>query len=140
MTVLEEGLASYLETYAGLTPLIGARTYPMFIPQGAVLPCLTYQRISTPRILTHQSSGASGDLAHPRFQFDAWATTQKAAKAIIDQVRAALNGKTGEIGTAPNNITIQTALVESEVPTYNPEAKLYRCRSDYFIWHQEEAL
>jgi len=137
MTVLEEGLHSYLSTYGGLTSLISARTYPMLIPQGAVLPCLTYQRISTPRILTHQSSGATGDLAHPRFQFDAWATTQKAAKAIIDQVRAALNGKTGEIGTAPNNITIRAGLVEDEVPTYDPETKLYRCRSDFFIWHEE---
>ena len=137
MTVLEEGLASYLSTYVGLTPLIGARTYPMRIPQGATLPCLTYQRISTPRILTHQSSGATGDLAHPRFQFDAWATTQKAAKAIIDQVRAALNGKTGEIGTAPNNITIRAALVEGETPEYDPETKLYRCQSDFTIWHEE---
>ena len=137
MTVLEEGLFSYLSTYGGLVPLIGARVYPMRIPQGATLPCLTYQRISTPRILTHDSSGATGDLASPRFQFDAWADTQKAAKAITDQVRAAMNGKTGEIGTAPNNITIRAGLVEDEVPEYFPDARLYRSRSDYFIWHEE---
>ncbi len=34
------------------------------------------------------SSGATGDLTSPRFQIDAWATTQKSAKAIADAVRA----------------------------------------------------
>jgi hypothetical protein len=81
--------------------------------------------------------GATGDLAHPRFQFDAWSTTGKGAKAITDQVRAALNGKVGEIGTAPNAYTIRAALVEDEAPEYIPEVKLYRSRSDYIIWHQE---
>jgi hypothetical protein len=138
MTTLEVGLFSYLSTYGGLVALIGDRVYPMHIPQEATLPCLTYQRISTPRHLTHQSSGATGDLASPRFQFDAWATTDDSAKAIVDQVRAALNGKTGEIGTAPSNITVRAVLVENEVPEYFPEVRLYRCRSDYFIWHEEE--
>lgn len=137
MTTLEEGLASYLETFAGLVALIGDRVYPMRLPQTAIIPCLTYQRISTPRISTHQSSGATGDLVYPRFQFDAWASTGKAAKAITDQVRAALNGKTGEIGTAPRNITIRSALAESEVPKFEPEIKLHRSQSDYIIWHEE---
>ena len=138
MTTLEEGLGSYLSTYAGLVALISDRVYSMKIPQDEPLPLLTYQRISTPRELTHQSSGATGDLASPRFQFDAWAVSQKAAKLIVDQVRAALHGKTGAIGTAPNNITIRAGLVDSEVPEYIPDARLYRCRSDYIIWHQEE--
>lgn len=137
MAVLEEGIASYLEGYAGLVALIGDRVYPMRIPQKATLPCLTYQRISTPRILTHDTSGATGDLISPRFQFDAWAETAKSAKAITDQVRAALNGKTGAIGTAPRQVTIRAALAESEVPEHVPEAKLYRGRSDYMIWHEE---
>ena len=137
MTFLEEGLTSYLRAYAGLTALISTRVYIMKIPQSATLPCLTYQRISTPRILTHDSSGAAGDLASPRFQFDAWATTYKSAKAITDQVRAALNGKTGEIGSAPSAYTIRAALIEDEGPTFDPEVELYRSRSDYFIWHQE---
>jgi hypothetical protein len=135
--VLEEGIASYLKGYSGLVALISTRVYPMSIPQGATLPCLTYQRISTPRISTHQSSGATGDLILPRFQFDAWATTQKSAKAINDQVRAALNGKTGSIGTDPYDVTIRAGLAKSEVPEYEPEARLFRCRSEFIIWHEE---
>jgi len=137
MAVLEEGLHSYLSTYAGITALIGARVYSMRIPQGATMPCLTYQRISTPRINTHDNSGIAGDLTSPRFQFDAWGNTYASVKAINDQVRAALNGKTGSIGTAPSNITIRSALADNENPEYDPDSELYRSRSDYIIWIEE---
>lgn len=137
MTELEEGLISYLSGYAGLTSLISTRVYGMRIPQSATLPCLSSQRVDTPRFTTHDSSGASGDLASPRFQFDAWAETEKEAKAITEQVRAALNGKRGSIGTAPNTYTIQAALVDAETPEYDPSTNLYRSRSDFIIWHVE---
>ena len=133
-TTLDEGLVSYLKAFSGLTALISTRVYLMFIPQAATLPCVTVTRISTARILTMDSSGSTGDLAHPRFQFDAWATTYASAKAIIDQVRAALNGHVGATGTG---VTIRAALVESEVPSYDPETALYRCQSDFMIWHEE---
>ena len=137
MAVLEEGLHSYLSTYAGMVALIGDRVYPLRMPQNATLPCLTYQRISTPRISTHDTSGATGDLTNPRFQFDAWGSTYASVKAINDQVRAALNGKTGSIGTAPSNITIRSALADNENPEYDPDSELYRSRSDYIIWIEE---
>lgn len=137
MTVLEEGLKSYLAGYSGLSALISTRVYHMRIPQGATLPCLTYQRVSTPREITHDISGSSGALAHPRFQFDAWAATYASAKAITDQVRAALHGKKGSIGTAPNSITIRAALVQDERPSYEADVDLYRSQSDYAIWMEE---
>jgi len=135
--ILEEGIRSYLAGFAGISALVGTRIYPLVIPQGATLPCITYQRISTPRISTHDGSGMSGDLSSPRFQFDAWATTLSSVKAITDQIRAALNGKTGSIGTAPYAYTIRAALADNEQPEYDPESELYRGRSDYIIWHQE---
>ena len=97
------------------------------------MPCLTYQRISTPRIVTHDSSGATGDLASPRFQFDAWGETVKETKAISDVLRGVLHGKRGAMG----GVTIRAALAENEVPEYIPEMELYRSRSDYKISHQE---
>ena len=60
------------------------------------------------------------------------------AKDIIDQLRAALNGKTGSIGTAPNNITIRAGLVEDEAEEEpDVDAALYRRRSDFVIWQEE---
>ncbi len=112
MASLEQGLLSYLSTYAGLTAIISDRVYYKRLPQGVTLPCLTYWRVDTPRLHTHDVSGASGELASPRFQFDAWASDPVTCKSITDQVRAALNGKTGSIGTAPYNVTLRAALVE----------------------------
>ena len=137
MASLEAGLVSYLQNYAGLTALISTRTYGMRIPQSATLPCLVVTRISTPRILTHQTSGATGDLISPRFQIDAWAETQSSTKSITEQVRAALNGKTGSIGSGGNAVTIRAALANEEAPTWEPESELYRTRSEYIIWMEE---
>jgi len=132
MTVLDEGLIDYLKMYAA--SLVSDRVYGMMIPQSAALPCITVQRVSTPRISTMDSSGAIGDLISPRFQIDAWATTQASTKAIADLVRAGLNGHTGITGAG---VTIRAALASEESPSYDPETKLYRCRSEYIIWQQE---
>jgi len=136
MATLEEGLRSYLASNSGLTAIINGRVYLMMIPQSMTVPCLTYQRISTARTLSHDTVGAS-TLAHPRFQFDAWASTYAVSKSITDALRTALNGKTGSIGTSPNAITIRAALVDDESAEYDPETQLYRSRSDYFIWQEE---
>ena len=133
MATLEEGIAAFLIADATIHGEVADRIYPLMIPQGATLPCLTYQRISTPRIVTHDSSGATGDLTSPRFQFDAWGVTQKAVKAISDALRAVLHGKTGATG----GVTIRAALAENEAPEFDPESELYRSRSDYIIWIEE---
>ena len=137
MAVLEVGLISYLEGYAGLSALISTRIYHMMKPQSVVYPCVTFQRIDTPRIHTMDSSGATGTLARPRIQFDAWADTYTAAKNITDQLRAALNGKRGSIGTAPYAVTIRSALVDGEAPSYDTLVSMYRSRSDFIIYHEE---
>ena len=107
MTVLEESLGSYLINYTGLTNLVSSRIYLLRMPDtGNTLPCVTFQRIDTPRTHAHDTSGTGGDLAHPRFQFDAWAETYASAKAINEQIRAALNGKTGSIGSQVETATV----------------------------------
>lgn len=137
MAVLEEGLIAYLQNLAGITSLVSTRTYGMVIPQGATLPCIVVTRISTPRTLTMDTSGATGDLTSPRFQFDAWATTQKSSKAINDALRAGLNGKTGSVGSGATTTTVRASLANEEAPTWEPEAELYRNRSEYIIWLEE---
>jgi hypothetical protein len=134
MATLDEGLYTYLSTFAGLTALVSTRVYAFKLPQGATLPAVTFQRISSARSLTHDTSGAGNDLARPRFQIDAWATTYSSAKAISDQIRAALNGKRGTIATG---VSINAALVEDERPAFEPETNIYQISCDYFIWHAD---
>jgi hypothetical protein len=133
---IEAGLVYKLTTTAGLTALISTRVYLERIPQGATLPCLTYQRISTPRVLAHDTSGSAGT-ASPRFQFDAWATTYASAKAITDALRAALSGFKGTITSGADTVVVQAALVDGETSQPDLEAGLARVRSEFVIWHLE---
>ena len=137
MATLEEGLISYLEGYAGLIALVSTRIYHMTKPQSLAYPCLTLQRIDTPFIHTMQSSGNTGNLIRPRFQFDAWASTYSAAKAITDQVRAALNGKTGSIGSGSYTVTIRSSLQTTERPSYDVLVSMYRSMSEFVIMQED---
>jgi hypothetical protein len=130
---IEAGLVAKLTTTAGLTALISTRVYLERIPQGATLPCITYQRIDTPRVLTHDTSGSAGT-AYPRFQFDAWATTYASAKAITDALRAALSGFKGTITSGADTVVVQAALVDGETSQPDLEADLARVRSEYILW------
>lgn len=133
---IEAGLVYKLTNTAGVTALVSTRVYLERIPQGATLPCITYQRIDTPRVTTHDTSGSAGT-AYPRFQFDAWATTYASARAITDAVRAALNGYRGTITSGADTVTVQAALVDGETSQPDLEAGLARIRSEYVIWHLE---
>ena len=133
MTILEEGIVAFLIANADIHAVVADRIYPMRIPQAADFPLITYQRISTPRILTHDSSGATGDLTSPRFQFDVWAETQLLTKQISDVLRGVLHGKTGATG----GVTIGAILADNEAAEFVPELETYRGRSDYIIWYEE---
>lgn len=134
---IEQSLYSYLSGYTALTDVVSTRIYQITKPQGVTLPCLTFQRVSTPRVFTHDTSGSTGT-AYPRFQFTAYADDDPATtKQISDIVRAALNGKKGTIGSGGYAMTIQSALVQDERPDYDPETEIYSSQSDYIIWHTE---
>lgn len=113
ITTVDEGIIAHLSNYPGLTSLISDRVYLMRIPQSATLPCLCVTRIDTPRELTHDLVGAENALAHPRFQFDAWAKTYASAKAITDQLRAALNGHRNSLGYHLETATVVGTIVDS---------------------------
>jgi hypothetical protein len=132
---IEEGLVYYLSHTAGITALVSTRVYGNRIPQGATLPCIVITRISTPRILTHDTVGSAGT-ASPRFQIDAWGDLDGTVKPITDAVRAALNGFKGAMGSG-NTVNVQVAYVDEERPQYDGETNLWRSQSDYIIWHEE---
>lgn len=136
MATIEEALIYGLGHNGGVSALVSTRVYGPKIPQNATMPCICVTRIDTPRILTHDTSGAAGT-AHPRFQIDAWATTHSSAKTITDAVRGYLNGFHGTIGGGGYTATVQGALVDNERIEYDTEGELYRSQSDYIIWHTE---
>ena len=95
---MEEALRALLAADAAVAALVGARIYPVEIPQGADMPALVYTRISGPR--DHAFSGPTG-LAMARVQVDAYAdpaasaSAYASAKGLIRAVRQAVDGYRG---------------------------------------------
>lgn len=129
--VIEEGLYAYLAGYAGLTALVDSRIYPLQAPEDAIYPLVVYQRISGPRVYSHD--GASG-LAHPRFQITSWGEIYPDAKAVAKQVRLALSGYAGTMG---DDVDVDAAFLVNELERYDPETKRWGVIQDYIIWHHE---
>ncbi len=65
---------------------IGA-VYPVTMPQGATLPGMCYQFISS----TPQRSHAGNSLTRRRLQISCWGKTAAAATTLGDSVKSALN-------------------------------------------------
>ena len=83
----ETVLLRMLQEDAGLSALVGSKVFPLFIPSGNFLPCVTFQRIGGRPANT--LSGASG-LEEIDLQIDVWARDYDEAKAIAKAVRAAM--------------------------------------------------
>lgn len=67
-----------------------SRIYPLRMPQqNTTFPLIVYQRISGPRIYTHE--GDSG-LIEPRIQWNCWAETDEDKEILSAQVKAAFSG------------------------------------------------
>jgi len=130
MPTIDEQLVTIARNTAAITTLIGNRFYPDTKPQGAVLPAMTYQRISTPRITTLKGTNT---LAYPRFQLTVFAKNaadRAALKAAIRQTYA------GYSDLAAGGF-IDRILLDSEDDTYTPETSTYTSMIDLIVWHQE---
>lgn len=84
---LQTDLKAYLGAHAGLSALIGARLYPVTLPQEPTLPAATYLVVDDPATYHHSGSGRR----QARIQLDIYAATYLAGQAIADQMEAAVN-------------------------------------------------
>lgn len=128
--MIEQALYTILSGHAGLTALVGSRIYPLILPQSPLLPAVIYQRVDAAREGTHD--GPSG-LAHPLFQLSCWALDFDQARAVVAQVRLALDGYTGTVG----GVEIEAIQSGHEDDQYEQDTKIYHSSIDFDIWHQE---
>jgi len=105
---LETALKTYLLAYAGLTALIADRLEPEELPQGFALPAVTYIKISD--VKDHTLTGQLA-VESPYFQFTVFASTKAGARAVANQLKAALNDYSGTLST----IVIQHIRLENEM-------------------------
>lgn len=119
---IESLLFTSLTGNSGLRSLISARLYPDVLPQGATLPAVVYQRISTPRQHTF-GAGCPVAVSRPRLQYACWAATPAAALAVCEALRSALQAS----GYA--------VTFDSETTMREPESGLYVRYLDAFVAH-----
>lgn len=124
---IAEALRSILVTAATTAE---GRIYPKVLPPGVILPAISYSRISTPRV---RSLTGFSHLAMPRFQFTAWAETYAGAKALVDEMIAALDGYVGTV----DSVEIQSSHIENEVDMYIPDSGIYGMPTDFIVAHKE---
>ncbi|MDD4986688.1 MAG: DUF3168 domain-containing protein [Dehalococcoidales bacterium] len=135
--LIEHALKTYLEDQAGLTALLGdSKLYYATAPQDVKSPYLVMTKISSVR--THSHDGDS-HLARTRMQFSICGEIFGGyydCKMIAQQLRAALQGKTGLIGDAPG-VEIGSCLYDDEVDSYDPDTGLFQIFVDYVILHYD---
>ena len=128
---IEVGPFTYLTTYAGLTALIGARLFPLKIPQNVTYPCIRYTRVSGPLELAHDGPV---NLGHPRYQFDVYDPLHDVAWQVARQLEFALHGYSGAMGT----VAVGASIVEDMREDYNDQLDVYRVMVDAILWHEKE--
>ena len=124
---LENALRSVLVTAATDAE---SRIYPQVLPQNVTLPAVAYQQLGDDPI--DDIDGHSG-LFHSRVQYDAFAATFNDVKALIEQIRLALQGYTGTV----LGVTIKGVQLETKLDLYEPEVQEYRSVIRFIVWHRE---
>lgn len=123
-------LRTYLLADASILATVGQRIYPIRLPQNPTLPAITYLKVSG---LRHYKTNGPQNLSRPRVQIDCWATTYAAALSLAEDVRQALEGYSGAMGTK----TVQGTFFENEQEFFEDEPLYYRHSRDYFVWFEE---
>ena len=135
--IIGVALRAHLLADASIAALVGARIYPLRLPQKAVMPSIVIQRVSGVRF-GHLRGG--GSLARPRYQVDCWAATHDAATALGTLCRQRLDGYTGEWADDESpTTTIRVAVhFEDERDLFEEDIMGGLCRhsADYFLFHQ----
>lgn len=131
MTTISEVLVARMNAYAGLTALIGARLYPLRIPQTAALPAAAYQIIDSPKTNSH--SGSS-HLARSRVQFTCHGETLAQAEAVAAQIATCWDGVRGTL----SGLRIDGTFAESARQDYSETHAAPILRLDVIMWHEEQ--
>jgi len=120
---IEQDIYDGLNGYAGLEALVSDRIYEVQFPEGTVMPCVTYQRISGP-----YDQGVPGNIIgkHPRYQLTAWSDDRAEADEVAEQLELAAVSMIGS--SSFKDVTLAGG---GHVP--DPDAALFASRVDAIL-------
>jgi hypothetical protein len=125
-----EDLYTYLMTQTGLTALIGRRLYPDTLPQYCDHPAVSYEITSD--IPVHTMSSDAANPRKPLVSYHVWADTYAGAKAVADQLKTALQDKTGTLTVR----VLQRVFLENEYdPPYESDTETHHKVLDFTVWY-----
>lgn len=127
---IEAAVVDHLLSDPSVIALVGAKIFPLAIPQDQDVPAITYQRISSPRTLTLDKE--SDD--EPRIQIVAWAKTYGEAKDIAIAVNASLDMFIGKLGDQIKAVVFRA----DHRDDYEPETGRYRADVDFIVQHTKK--
>lgn len=124
---VETLIAARLVGFAGLYALVADRVFQGHLPQNAVLPAVSFFRVSTPPRTS--CMGVDAGVVRGRFQIDCWselavdapAAAYPQVRAIADQVLAAMRrwGTAGPPAVTDTFIVNEHDLADSAEGTYH---------------------
>jgi hypothetical protein len=131
---IEELITAVMKNDATIAGIVGARIYPLRVPQDADMPAITYQKISG---RWHVQMSGPHNMSEERFQINCWETTYAGVKALADAVRAALNGYDSTINVV--EVHIITLENETDLVVEIPDIRSTRRYSralDFLAWYK----
>lgn len=137
MATFSEALKNLVNSYAGVTALIGAlptmRYYPVRLPQSPqppIYPAITYQRIDD--VLEYAHDGYVG-LINARVQFTIWSTTYATGEAVEAALRAqpptGLNGFSGVV----SGVEFDRVFLVGGITDFEPVTQIHQRTMDLLI-------
>ena len=130
---VEAGLVAILKADETVAGLVTARIYPVYIPESATLPCITYQVTGKTDV---NCAGGQTPLVEGSAQITCFATTYLGAVALADAVRSAVGGYSGTAG----GTVIQAIFVtdQGDIPEVSPDddvSRRFARRINIDVWH-----
>lgn len=129
---LGEALYSHLSGNAGVSALVGARVFPVVVPQGEPRPAIAYFKVSDPPGRTF----GRRFFARPRYQFNCWGVTYESARAVGDAVKAALETYAGMMG-GDGGVKVRMTFFQGDQDLYDEPTGQTVVAIEYSIEHVE---
>ena len=106
---IEDALTAFILAQTGLTALIGRRYFYDVLPMGTALPAVVCKCVSDVKIHTHQGQASSEE---PSYDLTAYASTRSGARAVAEQIKAALCDYVGTM----SGLAIEYCTLLNELP------------------------
>lgn len=129
MSILEEGIYTYLSAQSSIVAICGSRIYPALLPQDPELPAAVFYNIGTYPVAVQSGKPT---LARTRLQVDCYAVTIRQAKELANVIRDALESYVGLMGVHQ----VQAVFVlEHGIDDYDDVPNDFRITSEFELWH-----